>query len=187
MALERLFPSMFQRRLLLLACLLCAPIVPLVAQVSRLTVLKHDELKAQAEARLVRRQWTATNRGAILDRKGRLLAIDKPSYAVLVEYEVLTGNWANRQATSAAQRSAGDGWYAMTAAQRESLVGEFRQVFRLHLENSWDELALRAASHERCSTPTATACSRRSMHVTRPCRRAGDRRKSTTPGPAASP
>jgi hypothetical protein len=50
-----LFPSMFHRRLLLLLSLLVLVMLPLVVRLSSLTVMKADDLRLEAEKRLVRR------------------------------------------------------------------------------------------------------------------------------------
>lgn len=142
MLIKHLFPSMFHRRLLLLAAAAGVAAAPLVFRLSSLTLVRGDELRAEAEAKLVRRQWTPTVRGSILDRKGRVLAHDRPSYDVLVSYPVITGDWANDQALAAARKTFGrTGWMELSAKQREEAIGKLLPVFQLHLEAGWNRLA----------------------------------------------
>jgi cell division protein FtsI/penicillin-binding protein 2 len=136
-----LFPSMFHRRLLLLLSLVGLACLPLVVRLGRLTIVKGDELRVEAEKRLVRRQWTSTVRGNILDRKGRVLAQDRPSYDVAVAYEVITGAWVTEQSRRAARRAAGVGWADMDKDERDELIAKFRSAFLLHVDNGWDETA----------------------------------------------
>ena len=142
MLLETLFPSLFARRVLLLAAGLSFAALPLALQLTRLTGPKHDELLAQAEQRLVRRQWTPTVRGRVLDRHARVLAQDRPSYDIVVAFPVITGEWARSQAGMAARRAAGaGGWANMSPADRDDLTERFLPVYQAHLERGWDRLA----------------------------------------------
>jgi penicillin-binding protein 2 len=137
-----LIPSMFHRRLLLIAAGAGLAALPLVAQLSRLTVVRSAELRDEAESKLVRRQWTPTVRGSIVDRKGRVLAHDRPSYDVLVPYAVINGEWASEQAKIVARRTYGrTGWMELKPAQRDEVEARLLPVFQLHLENGWNRLA----------------------------------------------
>ncbi|HYE61035.1 MAG TPA: penicillin-binding transpeptidase domain-containing protein [Phycisphaerales bacterium] len=136
-----LFPSMFHRRLLLLLALMVLAALPLLFRLTTLTVAQADELRADAEKRLVRRQWTSTVRGSVLDRKGRVLAQDRPSYDVAVSYPVITGHWVTEQSRRAARRAAGVGWADMDKDEREELTARYRSAYLLHMERGWDELA----------------------------------------------
>lgn len=140
---KALFPSLFHRRLLLLTAGFLVPLAALALRVHTLTVTKGAELREAAEAKLVRRQWTGTVRGRILDRKGRVLAQDRPSYDLTVPYPVITGDWAKEQATSAARRAAGASWLDLKPAQRQDLIAELTPVYTSHLARAWDELATR--------------------------------------------
>lgn len=132
---------MFHRRLLLLSGLAAVSFVPLLAQVSRLTITKGDSLRAEAETRLVRRTYTPTVRGRILDRKGRVLAQDRPSFAVTASYSVITGDWANNTARDAARKIAGVRWSIMSPDDRADLIAQLVPTFKLHLEDGWSALA----------------------------------------------
>lgn len=138
---NQLFPSMFQRRLLLLAAMILSSMALLALKVGHLTVVKGSELKAQAEARLVRHQWTPTVRGRILDRKGRVLARDRASYDVAISYPVISGEWAKERARAFAKSFYRDRWPELTKPQREALADRVLPVYAQHVESAFDELA----------------------------------------------
>lgn len=142
MLLDSLFPSMFHRRLLLLVLLFGLAATPLWLQLSRLTIVKADKLRADAEARLVKRTWTPSVRGSILDRKGRTLAQDRPSFDVGVDYSVITGDWTREQASRIARRSYGHAaWLNLSPAERADAVARLLPSFQIHLEHGWERLA----------------------------------------------
>jgi cell division protein FtsI/penicillin-binding protein 2 len=143
MRIEELIPSMFHRRLLLLLTAIALPFTVLILQLSRLTFVKGAEMREQAEQRLTRKQWTPTVRGRVLDRKGRILAIDKPSYSLAVDFRVITGEWASQQASAAARRSVGNSWFELNPDQRKELVASFQATYLNHLDNAWNILASR--------------------------------------------
>ncbi|MCA9299666.1 MAG: hypothetical protein KDA28_11400, partial [Phycisphaerales bacterium] len=100
MPIDDLIPSMFHRRLLMLGACFTIAVVPLGIKVGVLTLVKGDDLRAAAEERLLRRTWIPTHRGRILDRKGRVLAMDRAVYDVRVEFGSITGEWARDAAWS---------------------------------------------------------------------------------------
>ena len=138
---QAIFPSMFHRRLLLLMVLVVVGMAPLALRLSRLTLSKGAALREDAERRMVRRTWTPTVRGSIVDRRGRVLAQDRPSYDVAVDYAVITGEWVQKQSYVAAKHAAGARWGDMNAAQHEDAIARVRQAFVLHLDEGWTELA----------------------------------------------
>jgi cell division protein FtsI/penicillin-binding protein 2 len=140
---QAIFPSMFHRRILLLLGLIGLGMFPLSVRLSRLTLAKGAALREDAERRLIRRAWTPTVRGNIIDRKGRVLAQDRPSYDVAVDYSVITGDWIQQQARKAARHAAGARWADMSAAQRDDATARYRPAFALQLDRGWVELAHR--------------------------------------------
>jgi cell division protein FtsI/penicillin-binding protein 2 len=142
MLLRHLIPSMFHRRLLLLLVGAVVAALPLLFQLSRLTLARADDLRAEAESRLVRQRWTPTVRGSIIDRKGRVLAHDRPSYDVLVSFGVIDGEWAIDQARLAARRTYGrTGWLELTPRQRDEVQARLLPHMQAHLARGWDRLA----------------------------------------------
>lgn len=132
---------MFKRRLLLLLALAVLAFCPLVAQMGRLTLLRSAKARTEAEARLIRRQWTPTVRGTILDRKDRVLAQDRPSYDITVDYAVLSGDWSLEKATRLARRQAGSYWRDLSPEERTGRIERVRVLCDAHLERAWDVLA----------------------------------------------
>lgn len=138
---ERLIPSMFHRRLLLLFSGVAALTLPLTGQLFRLCVVQGSELRAEAEDKLVRTQWTPTVRGRILDRKGRVLAQDRPSYSAGVDYKVLSGEWARERAWKFARRAYRGEWSKLTEDQRRERADRFVPIYANHLDQAWNDLA----------------------------------------------
>jgi penicillin-binding protein 2 len=139
--LARAIPSMYQRRLLLVSAgMLFALALPIV-QLARLTVVRGDELREQAERRLVSETWLPTVRGQIVDRKGRVLATDRPTYDIAVDYPVITGRWADAQAARKARRENRARWGELSPEQRRELINAARPEFDLQLEDTWERFS----------------------------------------------
>jgi penicillin-binding protein 2 len=141
LSLRRLIPSMFVRRLVLIALAMTVGLVVLVAQAAHLTMLKSDEFRAMAERRLLAERWTPTVRGRILDRKGRVLAHDRPAFDVLVDYPLITGDAAVSWAAASARERAGDEWSALGVSQRDALIAMELPAAEARLASLWDELS----------------------------------------------
>ncbi|MCL4220410.1 MAG: hypothetical protein KJZ65_03475 [Phycisphaerales bacterium] len=137
---KRAIPSMFHRRLMLLFGASGLAAAVLAGQTARLTLVKGEELRAEAESKLVRHVWIPTTRGRILDRQGRVLAIDRPQYKFAVAFPVLTGEWASEQAVKQARASSGGEWNTLPDLEREELIGQWRGYFDRHVEAMWREL-----------------------------------------------
>ena len=133
--------SMFHRRLIILGGLLSAGLIAPAWQLSRWTVSRHEEKMAEAEAYLVSWQWLPTNRGRILDREGRVLAEDRPSFNVSVQYNVITGDWAYAQAYRRAKRLNRELFPTLNRAQRRELAETYQPDFDERLDRMWNELA----------------------------------------------
>jgi penicillin-binding protein 2 len=138
--LHHFIPSMFQRRLLFLMLAMAACTIFPILQMSRLTLAKGDELRTDAQKRLVNEAWMETSRGRILDRKGRELAIDRPSLDIAVDYNVITGRWADQKAGRAARKAAdagGRNWVTMSQEERDVAIAAAREPFESHLKAMW--------------------------------------------------
>ena len=132
--------SMFHRRLLVLAACIALPMTGLVGQLARLTIASGSELLAQAERPLVSREWIETPRGRIYDRKGRLLAADRPSFTVAAPYSVITGDWAYTLAAGDAREAHGDQWSVLGDEARDALVRRYLPARIVELDGVWSEL-----------------------------------------------
>ncbi len=134
---------MFHRRLLLQWVVLCAVMGALVVRLAQVTLAEGDERLEAAERRLVRRDWSPTIRGRILDRAGRVLAMDRPSYGVAIEYEVLSGAWAERQGRRLARRVYADLWADADEGSREILAAPLIDQYRGVVARSLERIAER--------------------------------------------
>lgn len=143
-----LIPSMFQRRMALLMTLVAIGVAPLAGQLFRLTVVKGDEHRAAAERALVRRKWTPTVRGPILDRKGRVLAVDRPAFDIAVDYDLITGEWAVQEAASDARNANREQWLTLDAEGRERLTAERLPQYQRRLDSFWKTFAQTAGVAE---------------------------------------
>lgn len=132
---------MFHRRVLLLGALLGLGFIAPLLQLSRWTIAHHEELTEKADTYLVTRQWLPTNRGRILDRNGLVLAEDRPSFNVAVEYPVITGEWAYSQAYKRAKRLHRQEWPALSRSQRRERAEAYLPDFEYRLDRMWNELA----------------------------------------------
>ena len=134
-------PSMFHRRLALLLVVFALAMAALAARLVDLTIVEGNRRLAEAESRLIRRTWTPTVRGRILDRKGRVLAMDRPSYSVAVEYDVLSGQWARREGRRKARRVLGEAWLNADEDRRRQLETPFVERYRAHVSRMLDRVA----------------------------------------------
>lgn len=137
MPLVNVIPSMFHRRLALLCALVVAGMSVILARAFWLTIVQGEELRARAESRLVQDRWTPTVRGRILDRKGRVLAEDRPTFDVALDYRVLTGQWAYEQAARRAFRENKNQWKRLSPQKREALIQALLPEFTPRLEDMW--------------------------------------------------
>lgn len=135
--LSRHIPSMFQRRLLLLATLGLMGLATPLAQMARLSVVKGAELRVQAEKKLVSERWLETTRGRILDRKGRVLAMDRPCFDIAVDYPVITGQWAYTRAAARARKQHRSEWAQLSPDRRDLLIQQAQAAFDAQLEAMW--------------------------------------------------
>jgi len=128
---------MFHRRLLLLASLGLFMVLVLGGQLVRLAVVEGAEHHRDAQAVLSRRTLLPTVRGRILDRHGRLLAFDEPTFDVAVPYEVISGAWIDAQAAAAARRSNRGEWNELTIDERTALIEAERPAFEDRTRAIW--------------------------------------------------
>lgn len=138
---RKLIPSMFHRRLALLGVLMVLPFAPLTTRLWWLTAVNGETYRADAEARLVRQTLLPTVRGRILDRRGRVLAQDRPSYDLMVDYAVLSGDWARSAARSFAYRAHRDEWATLNEEARAERTARYLPAYERRVEEMWSLLA----------------------------------------------
>jgi len=161
---DGLIHSMFHRRLLLLLGLTLVGAALLSGQLFRLTVVQGADLLREAERALVVQRWVETTRGRILDRRGRVLAVDRPSFDVAADYRVITGSWAYSQAAAEARAAHRDRWAELSAPDRDALIRRRLPGWLDRLESMWDAFA-RTADIDRAELE------RRKSEVTRQVQR----------------
>lgn len=140
--LRRHIPSMFHRRLLLLAASAVVVTFILGAQTVRLSVgVEHARRKAAAERALQESHPIPTVRGKVLDRYDRPLALDEPGYEVAVQYRLISGEWAYQQARAAAEAQDRERWKEIDSAEQNRMIDELLPAFEVQASEMWDLLA----------------------------------------------
>ena len=141
-ATRRKAPLMYHRRLWLIATVIAIVMCILLAQATRLTMLRGDVYLKQAQARLSEHRWLPTWRGTIFDRKGRVLVADAPRWEVAVPWDVITGQWAEDHAVRDARAELGRGvWQMASPETRLSAIRRYRPKWDVVIEDLWERLA----------------------------------------------
>lgn len=139
--LRNVLPSMFHRRLLLLAGVMVAVIVVLGTATTMLaTGQSHREARETAESLLQSRREIETKRGAILDRNGVVLAEEESGWEVAVHFDLLNGEWGAKQAYAAASRDK-LAWSEMTQKQRDDRVASLQREYDQQAQALFNTLA----------------------------------------------
>ena len=133
--------SMFHRRLVVLAVLALGGMGLLAGQLARLTLAHGSELLAEAERPLTSKRWIETQRGRILDRHGRVLAADRPSFDVEAHYSVISGGWAYSEAARDARSRYSEAWPRLSDRERDARVREFLPARVAEVDGVWAALA----------------------------------------------
>lgn len=134
---------MFHRRLLLLTGVMAIVVLVLGTQLARLSLVQGAERREKADRRLLRHTMLPTYRGRILDRNGRELAVDRPGYAIAVDYEAITGAWSRKQARLRARREVGGTrWGEMTEEEKAKTAGSFMAEWDSAIDGLWTEVCL---------------------------------------------
>lgn len=131
----------FRRRLVLLMAAFSMAAAGMAVQMARLGVVNSSQSLEEAERRLYRERWVPTVRGRILDRHGRVLAQNRPSYEVAIDYQVLSGEWAADRARRHARTVHGKAWSLLSDEQRGEVIERYLPVYEHHV----GEMAARVA------------------------------------------
>ncbi len=139
--------GMFQKRLGMILITLAIALLPLIGRLGRLTLVRGADLRIEAEGELISRVWKPTVRGQILDRKGRVLAKDRPSFQVAVDYDIIVGGetWARKRAARAVRSQYRAEWPAMPPDERQARIDAYMPALLAHLDQMWEKLAEVAA------------------------------------------
>jgi penicillin-binding protein 2 len=138
MSQQKLQGSMFHRRLALLWVVAAAVTLLLTGQMTKLAVGEGKDRRAAAQRRLDLVTVLPTTRGRILDRHGRVLAVDRPSYDVAVSYGVITGDWAFGEAKDRARSADREAWSAMSPQQRDEAIARHLPHFQERIDAVWE-------------------------------------------------
>lgn len=135
-ALRQIIPSMFHRRLLLLAVVVVLCMTVLAAKTAHLTTgTQHTQRQEIIRIALERAKPTPTSRGSLRDRKRRLLAEDRPGWEITLSFPALSGHWAYVKARQAAERSVGKPvWRDLPDNEQEALADEYVLPYLQKLE-----------------------------------------------------
>ncbi len=139
--LRQMIPSMFRRRLLLIASAVLCILIVLGTQMTLLTASQHEYWLSRAESAMTDRWFIPTVRGRIVDVKGRVLAEDTGSFDVAVTYPVISGQWSYEQALRSARRAHLTIWRQLDPVQRERLVARYQPEVDAKVEELWRTLS----------------------------------------------
>jgi penicillin-binding protein 2 len=154
--------GIFHRRLLLLLAVFAIVSLLLATQLARLAIVEGADHARQTETFLRRRTFLPFVRGRVLDRNGQVLAEDRASWDVQVEYAMIAGRWAAEKARLEARKELGvNAWVRLSRDQRaaeaerrlagwnakaEAIYAEICSaggIDRAELERRFDEIRLR--------------------------------------------
>ena len=117
---------MYRKRIKILILVFCGSLAVIIARLAYLQFIQADAYREQARKALQFVRWLPTMRGRILDRRGRVLAYDKPCFDFCLDYRFLTQNrhWVARQKRQIASKRGVD------ADQAE-------KIFDRRVANTW--------------------------------------------------
>jgi len=136
---------MFERRLKVVLVILSAVVVVLLCRAAQLQVLQREYWRQQAADALKKVRYTETIRGAILDRKGNVLAEDRPCVDVCVDYRAIVhpadDKWVKDVAGGRLRARMGEAWERASKKQREHLRDVEADAVRKDIDDMWAKLA----------------------------------------------
>lgn len=83
---------MYKRRLIILLCFFAAGVVVLVTRLGWMQLVRGDYYRGEAEKSLRSVELLDSSRGRILDRTGRVLAVDEACFDFCLDYRLISGN-----------------------------------------------------------------------------------------------
>lgn len=112
-----------------------AIISTLFLQVMRLSVAEHGQHLKSVERFLSDSRWLPASRGSIRDRNGVVLATDRTSWDVLLQYDAIDGGWARSRARRAALEAVGrDAWRELSPEARDAEIDRHEDAFARMLD-----------------------------------------------------
>ncbi|MAI66642.1 MAG: hypothetical protein CMJ26_02045 [Phycisphaerae bacterium] len=134
---------LFHRRLFVLIAVFIAVLFVLITQVGRLAITQGEARFLKAHDRLHSTSYLPTWRGKIYDRKGRVIAEDRASYDVAVDWDLITGDRAKQIARRDAKSQVSPkAWKSISEEKREELVAPFLLQRAQELQHFWEVVAV---------------------------------------------
>jgi len=116
---------LFHRRLIVLISILVSVLGVLIVRTTNLTIMQGSQLFDKAQRRLLTTTYLPTWRGAIIDRKGRVIAEDIACYDIAIPWDVISGKRFRESADSDAIDAIGiEAWKDMPDDEKDDLVRE---------------------------------------------------------------
>jgi len=117
---------MYKQRVKVFMAIIAAGMLILAGRVAYLQIIQGDEFRSTIEAKLRDVEFLDSLRGQILDRHGRILAIDQPCFDYCMDYRFLTADakWVRRQQKKIAR-------------DRKISPAEATEVYRQLERNTW--------------------------------------------------
>ncbi|HWE04762.1 MAG TPA: penicillin-binding transpeptidase domain-containing protein [Tepidisphaeraceae bacterium] len=136
---------MFERRVKLFLLVVAVVAMVLIARAAQVQIVNRDYWKLQAVEAMKHTYLLDTTRGDILDRNGKILAVDKPCIDACVDYRALTTPpdkmWVRERAVERLKSRLGDAWSKLTRKQKEALRDQEVAAVVGDIDNMWSKLA----------------------------------------------
>ena len=117
----------------------------LLSRAAQVQIASRQYWKIQAIEAMKRPKLVETTRGNILDRKGEILAVDKPCIDACVDYRGLTSppdaDWVKQKATDRLKTRLGEGWDKLSRKQKNVMRIEEMTAVREDIAQIWGRLA----------------------------------------------
>jgi penicillin-binding protein 2 len=131
-----------RRRIGLLASAALVAMGLLAMRLWAMTIWHGPEYREEAEDRLDQSMWIPSIRGAILDRRGRVLAQDMPAWDVALHYGVINGDWVRERARRQARRDLGRSlWGRLPVTARDAAIRLREPQWQAELDAVLEEIA----------------------------------------------
>lgn len=136
---------MFERRLKFFLAFLSVFALVLLVRAGQVQVVEHDQWSKAAAESMKRSQLLDTVRGRILDRNGKVMAVDQPCVDVCVDYRAITEppdpKWLLEKGEQRAKLKLGDEWANTSRAKKKELAAAEAPAVRTDINQMWADLA----------------------------------------------
>ncbi len=136
---------MFERRTKIILGILIAFTIVLAVRAMQVQVLNHEYWSQQAVRIMTRPEYIETQRGRLLDRRGRVIAEDIPCIDACVDYRAISkqpdATWVREIAGSRLRNRMGAEYGRADRQQREQLLREEIARVQTDIKVMWETLA----------------------------------------------